>query len=66
MFGRRRPMRSRSLTRTETTLEGVLRDHYRQWRLVDNKTVRRWVREGAKFDFTHDPPAPLSAYDSAT
>ena len=32
---------------------------------VGNKTVHRWVREGAKFDFTHDPPAPRSAYDSA-
>jgi len=42
-----------------------LKDHYRQWRQVGNKTVRRWVREGVKFDFTHDPPAPRSAYDSA-
>ena len=44
---------------------GRLKDHYRQWRQVGNKTVRRWVREGVKFDFTHDPPAPRSAYDSA-
>ena len=29
-------------------------------------TVRRWVREGVKFDFDHDPPALRSAYDWAT
>ena len=46
-------------------VEECLKDHYRQWRQVGNKTVRRWVREGVKFDFTHDPPAPRCAYDSA-
>ena len=44
---------------------GRLQDHYRQWRQVGDTTVRRWVREGVKFDFTHDPPASRSAYDSA-
>ena len=40
---------------------GRLKDHYRQWQQVGNKTVHWWVREGVKFDFTHDPPAPRSA-----
>lgn len=44
---------------------GRLRGHYRHWRHVGNKTVRRWVREGVTFDFNNDPPAPRPAFDSA-
>ena len=44
---------------------GRLQRHYRQWRPIGNKVVRRWIREGVKFDFTSDPPAHRPAYDSA-
>ena len=44
---------------------GRLRGHYRHWRQLGNKTVRRWVRQGVTFDFSDGPPAPRPAFDSA-
>jgi hypothetical protein len=44
---------------------GRLREHYRHWRQIGNKAVRRWVRHGVKFDFLDGPPAPRPAFDSA-
>jgi hypothetical protein len=44
---------------------GRLRDHYRQWRPVGNKTIRRWVRHGVNFEWVEHPPPQRAAFDSA-